>query len=167
MNAMTASREALVKGPGEGRTVHVLGADITIKVSSEEANGAFTVIEGHTPPMEGPPLHRHRDQDEWWYIVEGEYRFEVDGEEIYATAGSTVFAPRGSSHAFQNIGDKPGWTIATFVPGGVDLFFEDIERAAPRGLAPDFKKLQPIFERHGQEVLGPPLLARRAPESAD
>ena len=167
-NASTASREALVAGRGEGRPVHVLGADLTIKISSEDTNGAFTVLEGRTMPLEGPPLHRHRDQDEWWYIVEGEYRFEVDGEEIYASAGSTVFAPRGSSHTFQNIGSKQGWTIATFVPGGVDLFFEEIERAAPRGSAPEMAKLLAVFEKHGQELLGPPLRARAAvAESAD
>ena len=80
-------REALVSGRGEGRPVHVLGADLTIKISSRDTNGAFAVFEGCTPPLEGPPLHRHRDHDEWWYIVEGEYRFEVDGEEIYASAG--------------------------------------------------------------------------------
>jgi quercetin dioxygenase-like cupin family protein len=150
----------LVSGQGEGRPVHVLGADLTIKISSRDTNGAFAVFEGHTQPLEGPPLHRHRDQDEWWYIVEGEYRFEVDGEEIYASAGATVFAPRGSRHAFQNVGNEPGWTITTVVPGGVDLFFEDLEKAVPRGAAPDPAKIRAVFERHGQELLGPPLGVR-------
>jgi mannose-6-phosphate isomerase-like protein (cupin superfamily) len=167
-SASTVKCEALIAERGEGRPVHVLGADLTIKISSADTNGAFTVFEGRTMPLEGPPLHRHCDQDEWWYVVEGEYRFEIDGEEIYASAGSTVFAPRGCRHTFQNIGSERGWTIATFVPGGVDLFFEDIEKAAPRGSAPDIGKLLPIFEKHGQELLGPPLGARAAvAESAD
>src|SRR5690349_11764089 len=114
-----ARPEAFVSGRGEGRPVHVLGADIIVKISSRDTKGAFTVFEGRTPPLDGPPLHRHRDQDEWWYIVEGEYRFEVDGEEIYASAGATVFAPRGSRHTFQNIGSERGRTITTVVPGGV------------------------------------------------
>lgn len=153
-------QRALASGPGEGRTVCVLGAELTIRISSRDTKGAFTVFEGHTPPLDGPPLHRHRDQDEWWYIVEGEYRFEVDGEVIYASAGSTVFAPRGSTHTFQNVGCEPGYTITTVVPGGVDLFFEDLERAVPRGAKPDPAKMLPVFERHGQELLGPPLRAR-------
>src|SRR5262252_8365722 len=113
-----ARGEALVSGRGEGRPVYVLGAELKIKISSRDTNGAFAVFEGHTPPLEGPPLHRHRNEDEWWYILEGEYLFEVDGKEIYASAGATVFAPRGSAHTFQNIGHKPGWTITTVVPGG-------------------------------------------------
>jgi mannose-6-phosphate isomerase-like protein (cupin superfamily) len=151
---------ALVAGRGEGRAVHVLGADLTIKISSRDTNGAFAVFEGRTAPLEGPPLHRHRDQDEWWYIVEGEYRFEVDGIEIHASAGDTVFAPRGSRHTFQNVGTAPGRTVATVVPGGVDLFFEDIEKVAPRGAVPDPARMRPVFEKHGQELLGPPLRAR-------
>jgi mannose-6-phosphate isomerase-like protein (cupin superfamily) len=159
-------REALAAEHGEGRPVHVLGADLTIKISSRDTNSAFAVFEGRTAPLEGPPLHRHREQDEWWYIVEGEYRFEVDGEEIYASAGATVFAPRGSRHTFQNVGSERGRTITTVVPGGVDLFFEDLEKAIPRGAAPDLAKMLPIFEKHGQELLGPPLRARSATASA-
>jgi mannose-6-phosphate isomerase-like protein (cupin superfamily) len=137
-----------------------LGAELTIKISSRDTNGAFTVFEGYTAPLEGPPLHRHPDQDEWWYIVEGEYRFEVDGQEIHASAGATVFAPRGSRHTFQNVGGRRGHTITTVVPGGVDLFFEDLEKAVPRGAIPDPARMLPVFQKYGQELLGPPLHAR-------
>ena len=150
----------LISAPGEGRPVHVLGADLTIRTSSRDTNGAFAVFEGHTPRLGGPPLHRHRDQDEWWCIVKGEYRFEVDGEEIYACEGDTVFAPRGSSHTFQNIGAEPGCTLGMSVPGGIDLFFEEVDAVAPRGAKPDFAKIVPIAEKYGHELLGPPLRAR-------
>jgi mannose-6-phosphate isomerase-like protein (cupin superfamily) len=139
-----------------------LGADLTIKISSRDTNGAFAVFEGRTLPLEGPPLHRHRDHDEWWYIVAGEYRFEIDGRELIASAGDTVFAPRGSCHTFQNIGTERGWTITTVVPGGVDLFFEDLEKVVPRGVVPDPVRMLPVFERYHQELLGPPLGARPA-----
>jgi hypothetical protein len=119
-------------------------------------------LEGRTRPLHGPPLHLHREQDEWWYIVEGEYKFEVDGQEIYASPGTIVFAPRGSRHTFQNIGTKPGRTITTVVPGGLDLFFEELETVAPRGTVPEAIKMVPIFEKHGLELLGPPLDARSA-----
>ncbi len=154
-------REAFVVESGNGRPVHVIGEEVTITISSRDTGGAFAVFEGQTRPMHGPPLHRHRDQDEWWYIVEGEYLFEVDGQEIYAHAGDTVFAPRGSSHTFQNVGDAPGRTVGTVVPGGLDIFFEELEQAAPRGTVPDPAKLLPIFEKHGMELLGPPLRARQ------
>jgi len=153
---------ALMTASGEGRRVHVLGSDLTIRVSSRDTNGAFAVFEGRVPPLEGPPLHRHPAQDESFYVVEGEFRFEVDGEEIYASAGASVVAPRGSSHTFQNVGSERGRMITTVVPGGLDLFFEDIEAVSPRGTAPDLAKLLPVFKKHGQEMLGPPLRVREA-----
>ncbi len=155
-----ARSAAVITEHGRGRPVHVVGADVTIKISSRDTAGAFCVFEGHTEPLEGPPLHLHRDQDEWWYIVDGEYLFEVDGKQIRARAGDTVFAARGTRHTFQNIGTVPGWTITTAVPGGLDLFFEELEAAAPRGAVPDAAKVAPIFEKYNLELLGPPLGAR-------
>jgi mannose-6-phosphate isomerase-like protein (cupin superfamily) len=145
---------------GEGRPVHVLGNELTIKISSSDTGGAYTVFEGVVPPLTGPPLHRHTDQDESWYIIEGEYRFVVDGREVYARPGDTVFAPRGTAHTFQNIGSKPGRTLTTVVPGGIEVFFEELEAAVPRGAAPNPAKMAPVFAKHGQELLGPPLSAR-------
>jgi hypothetical protein len=124
MSVLTNARpEALVSERGEGRPVHVVGGDLTIKISSLDTNGAFTVFEGRTPP-----LHRHRDQDE--------------------------------------LGHERGWTITTAIPGGLDLFFEDLESGVPRGAAPEFGKILPVFEKHGLELLGPPLGARTAAASA-
>jgi mannose-6-phosphate isomerase-like protein (cupin superfamily) len=140
-----------------GKRISVLGAELTIRIPRSDTGGRFTVFEGCTPPRHGPPLHRHRDQDESWYIVDGEFRFVVDEEEIYARTGDTVFAPRGSRHTFQNLGDTPGRMIATVVPGGLDLFFEELEAVVPAGAAPDASKMTPLFEKYGQEMLGPPL----------
>jgi mannose-6-phosphate isomerase-like protein (cupin superfamily) len=159
-SSANAGSTALITERGEGRRIYVLGAEITVKISSRDTNRAFAVFEGTTGPLQGPPLHLHREQDEWWYIIEGEFRFEVDGQEIHARTGDTVFAPRGSRHTFQNMGITPGRMLGTFVPGGLDIFFEEIEAAAPRGAVPDFAKLVPIFGKHGQEMLGPPLAAR-------
>ena len=153
-------RDAFVMEHGEGRPVHVIGEDVTIKISSRDTGGAFAVFEGRTRPLHGPPLHRHRDQDEHWYVVDGEFRFEVDGQEILAGAGATVFAPKGSRHTFQNVGTARGRIVTTVVPGGLDLFFEELETVAPRGTAPDPAKMLPIFEKYNLELLGPPLAAR-------
>jgi len=152
--------EAFKVDPGEGRTpepLHVFGATLTIKVSSRDTDGAFAVFEGITQPLTGPPLHIHHDQDEYWRVLEGTFRFVVDGREIVAGPGADVFAPRGSVHTFQNIGDTPGRTLATVVPGGADLFFEEIDRTVPRGAKPDPVALAPLFAKYNLELAGPPL----------
>jgi len=157
-NAIMEARLAgLMSGPGEGRTVHVLGLDVRVKIASTDTQDAFTVFDAEIPPMAGPPMHRHAHQDECWQVMEGAFRFVVDGREIHGRAGDTVFAPRGSEHTFQNVGSTPGHLLTMAVPGGLDVFFEALEVVSPRGTAPDPAKLMPIFDRHGMELLGPPL----------
>lgn len=147
-----------------GGPLYVVGNDIQVKIASADTGGAFAVMEDHTPPLGGPPLHRHSKQDEWWYILEGRYRFEVDGQTIYADAGDTVFAPRGSRHTFQNIGTQPSQHIVTVVPGGLDVFFQEMNDTFPRGTEMDPAIVAPIFARHDLELLGPPLAARMETE---
>jgi quercetin dioxygenase-like cupin family protein len=105
---------ALLAKAGEdpiGRSLYVVGSDISIKISTEDTAGAFAVFEDQTPPQAGPPLHSHRYQDEWWYIRKGRYRFQVDSQIILAGPGDTVFAAKGTRHAFQNIGSETGLTL--------------------------------------------------------
>ena len=157
------SLEAFMVDAGEGRLaapLYILGDSVTIKISSRDTGGAFAVMEAVAPPECGPPLHLHRTQDEWFYILEGNYIFEVDGLQMHAGPGATVFAPRGSRHTFQNIGSTPARAIVTVVPGGIDIFFEELSVLVPPGTIPDPATLLPLFERHGLELLGPPLAAR-------
>jgi mannose-6-phosphate isomerase-like protein (cupin superfamily) len=158
---------AFVTNPGEGRlpeTLDVFGNRMTVKISSRDTGGTFAVMESITPPLSGPPLHIHHDQDEWWHVLEGNYRFEVDGREIVAGPGAHVYAPRGTRHTFQNLGKEPAKMIVAVVPGGLDLFFEEISANAVCG-KPDPAKLAPIFEHHGLSLVGPPLSLRRTSNS--
>jgi mannose-6-phosphate isomerase-like protein (cupin superfamily) len=150
----------------DGKPIHVVGDEVVVKISSRDTDGAFAVFESRTLPLHGPPLHMHHDQDETWRVINGEFVFEVDGQEIYAGPGATVFAPRGSRHTFQNIGTTPGRLVTTVVPGGLDLFFEELEQAVPRGADIDPAKVVPIFERYKLELLGPPLARRNVATAA-
>lgn len=145
-----------------GRPLSVVGNEVRIKISSRDTNGAFAVAEDLTPPNGGPPLHMHYEQDEWWYVLEGEFLFEIDGEQIHAVPGATVFAPKGSRHTFQNIGTTNGRTIVTVVPGGLDLFFEEVDQTVSRHAVPDMEAVHVLFHKYGMELLGPPLAARHS-----
>jgi mannose-6-phosphate isomerase-like protein (cupin superfamily) len=143
-----------------GKPLSVVGNEVRIKISSRDTNGAFAVAEDFTPPNGGPPLHLHFEQDEWWYVLEGEFLFEVDGQQIHAGPGATVFAPKGTRHTFQNVGTTTGHTIVTVVPGGLDLFFEEVDATVSPDAPPDPAAIQALFHKHGMELLGPPLAHR-------
>jgi len=143
-----------------GRTLHVFGAETSVKISSHDTGGAYAVMEASTPPSSGPPLHLHQREDEWWYILEGNFLFEIDDNSVHAGPGDTVFAPRGSRHTFQNIGTALARTLVTVVPGGLDLFFQEVDATVPSDTLPDPAVILPIFRKYRLELLGPPLSKR-------
>ena len=79
--------------PGEGDARWFLGFLITIKSTAEITNGRVAVIEHFGTQGLGSPLHVHRNEDEWFYVTEGELTFWVGGETINAPAGSFVYEP--------------------------------------------------------------------------
>lgn len=145
-----------------GRKLIVAGEEFSVKISSRDTSGAFAVLAGLVPPNGGPPLHRHLYQDEWFYIVDGQFLFEADGKNIPAGPGDTVFLPRGSRHTLQNVGNTAGRTVVTVVPGGLDLFFEEVCAALHPGVEPDIATMGELFQKHGLELLGPPVRKRKA-----
>ena len=164
---MTKKQALLVKA-GETRgtaTLGIFGNEMTIKLSASDTDGNYAIIEDHTPPSGGPPLHRHHREDESFYVIEGQYVFEVDGQIIYAGSGSSVFAPRGSAHRFQNLAATSGRLLVIVQPAGLDEFFTDIDQATKGAPDPDLDVVLPIFEKHGLELLGPPLPARSSPHA--
>ena len=128
---------------------------LDIKISSRDTDGDLAVFEqtGLTPNG-GPPLHIHPFQDEWFYVVEGDYIFQV-GENKYAMkAGDTIFLPRNIQHAFIQLSDK-GKMLVSYLPAGkMEAFFEVTDSwSSPPGR----NEIVKVFEEHDMIVVGPPL----------
>jgi mannose-6-phosphate isomerase-like protein (cupin superfamily) len=158
---MTATQMMVKAGETRGAgTLNIFGDLMDIKVSGRDSSGRLTAIEDRTEPQAGPPLHRHQREDEWFYVLEGQYIFEVDGQQIPAGPGCSLFAPRGTAHTFQNVGDKPGRMLVVMEPAGCDDFFIELDAATKDMKQPDPAAVVPIFEKYGLELLGPPIGAR-------
>lgn len=128
---------------------------LDVKISGEDTAGAVAVFEqtGHTPNG-GPPLHIHKDQDEWFYIVEGAYRFQVGDDEYLLGQGDTIFLPRAVPHAFIQLSNEAK-VVVTYQPAGsMEGFFKTTDSwQAP----PPKEEIARVFEAHGMLVVGPPL----------
>jgi quercetin dioxygenase-like cupin family protein len=64
--------------PGAGKTLRILGDDVTSVVVGAETGGAYAVQQQDTQPGAGPPLHRHSREDEGFTVLAGEYQFPHD-----------------------------------------------------------------------------------------
>jgi quercetin dioxygenase-like cupin family protein len=64
--------------------------------------------------------HAHADEDDAFYVLEGELVFEVGGEEVVAPAGTFVLVPPGVEHGFRNAGLEPARILNIHAPAGFD-----------------------------------------------
>jgi hypothetical protein len=58
------------------------GERMALRVHSREVGGAFTIVEARVAPLSGPPVHLHRDREEIFEVLNGEFRFRCAGEEF-------------------------------------------------------------------------------------
>ena len=125
------------------------------KISAADTDGHVAVFEqtGLTPNG-GPPLHIHPFQDEWFYVIEGEYLYQVGDDKFELKAGDTIFLPREIQHAFIQLTEK-GKMIVTYSPAGkMEAFF----KATNDWLTPPTKEeIIKLFADHDMKVVGPPL----------
>ena len=125
-----------------------------IKVSQKDTNGDLTVFEYTGNAKGGPPLHIHPNQDEIFFIVQGEYLFQVGDDKHTLKAGDTIFLPRAVPHAFAQLSDN-GKMFFLFQPSGK---MEDYFRALSNLTAPPTPEQgAKIFADHDMKVVGPPL----------
>lgn len=123
-----AGTGAMYWGPGDRYRFLVTGA---------ESGGAYFAMEALVPPGGGPPPHIHRNEDETFYVVEGEASIRLGEEAVTARVGDFVNVPRGLVHCFKNEGRATLRMILTFTPAGMEEFFEEtLERALDPSLDP-------------------------------
>ncbi len=101
------------------------------------------------------PAHPHADEDESWYVLEGDLRFRLDAEIASATSGSFVFVPRGTPHCFRNVGEQPARILVLFTPSGMEEFFDRFAELPAGPVDPD--AFRDLGRDAGMEVVGPPL----------
>ena len=130
-----------------------VGGDLTFLVRAEHSNGTLLALQTTAPAGEGPPLHSHTREEETIYVVSGDFRWQVGDEISAAPPGSFAFIPRGVPHTWQNIGGRPGTILVTFMPAGMEGFFERLSRM--REFDPE--EFRAAGAEHGTEVVGPPL----------
>src|SRR6187397_2812699 len=84
----------------EGEAFWLLGMLQTIKIGKDDTAGAYGLLEIVVPEGVGSPWHVHPEEDEWFYVLEGEMTFWVGDTRLSLPAGSFAFGPKGVPHTF-------------------------------------------------------------------
>ena len=133
----------------------------TVKTSASETAGGFSQVEILDPRGTAPPMHIHHNDDEAFYVLEGELTLFADGARIDAGPGDYVFVPRGTTHAYLV---RSGWArvLVTFSPAGFeDVFVRagvEVTGAEPPADAvlPSPEEFVRLLAPYGCETPGPP-----------
>ncbi len=126
-------------------------ADVTELVATgDQTGGALGLYRQTIAPKSGPPTHIHQAEDEFFYVVSGEFKVKLGDRIMSAPAHSVMFVPRGTAHSFQNVGPEPGVLLVGVTPGGFEKMFEERQGV-------DAETNRALMKKHKMEVVGPPL----------
>jgi len=113
--------------PGTARTLEFPGSPAQVLLEAHDTPGDVAVLELVVAPRSfGAPPHVHRDQDEYFYVLEGEVRL-LDGDRVVsAPVGTFAAMTRGHLHAFWNASDAPARILVAIAPGAFGAFFDQV-----------------------------------------
>ena len=141
--------------PDQGRVIDLGNFQAVVLADGDQTSGALTVLQTQNePPGFGPPLHRHRDAAEAFFVLEGEYLMYLDDEQYRCPPGSFVYVPRDVPHTFKVSSKGPGKKLNLFTPVAMTGFFEDLANAEAFGTVTT-SALAEIATKNHMEVLGP------------
>ncbi len=129
---MTGQPRAFAGRPGEGEHLVFGGTTLIVRASAEMTGGASSMFEESAPLLD-TSRHVHADEDEMYYIVEGEHIYQCGDKEFQVCPGDLVFLPRGLPHAHRRVVPQAGRLIFMTVPGGFEGFFQILAEASRAG----------------------------------
>jgi len=116
--------ETTVLHPGTARLVDAPGVPTRFLVEARLTQGRFCVVEHRLEARTlAAPVHTHRLEDEFGYVLEGSITALIGGETVEAVPGAMLFKPRDVPHTFWNSGDIPARILEIIAPSGFEAFF--------------------------------------------
>jgi mannose-6-phosphate isomerase-like protein (cupin superfamily) len=147
-----ASQGPRIVGPVDGLVVDLGSVGVRFLVWGEESSGGFSLVEHPIPPRTlAAPLHRHANEDEYSYVLEGRLGALLGDDVIFAEPGDLVFKPRQQWHTFWNAGDGPCRILEIISPGGMEQAFAEVA-SDPGAMSGDSDAAEAMDRRYGIEA---------------
>jgi mannose-6-phosphate isomerase-like protein (cupin superfamily) len=164
-------------GPDDGDEGFLGSIGVRFMVDQAESGGGFSLVEHKMSPRAlAAPLHRHMNEDEYSFVLEGQVGALLGERVVSAGPGTLIFKPRNQWHTFWNDGEGPATILEIISPAGFEQFFREIlalggiMKADPHqlgalcaqyGLEMDPSSVPSLVERFGLNFPGEPLLRHK------
>jgi quercetin dioxygenase-like cupin family protein len=150
---MPLSKACIVR-QSEGETPRVTGGLFRMVATGTTNGGTYVLAEYRTGPGVGAPPHRHKSEDEAFYVLEGRYLLQVEDQRHEIGPGDFAYFPRGTVHAFKSIADIPSRVLVLLTPAGSERFYREVGQLPD---PPPVDRLVAIAAKYQIEIVGPPL----------
>jgi len=127
VHALTAQNVKMVQ-PGEGINLWFFGMLVTLKALGNETGDSYSLYEVMVPPGWSIPKHIRTQEDETYYMLDGELMWIIGEQELHATKGSFLHLPRFVPHAFENKTNKTAYMLCSCAPGGFEKYFLEVAK---------------------------------------
>jgi mannose-6-phosphate isomerase-like protein (cupin superfamily) len=118
---------AKILGPSDGKAGFLGSIGVRFMIDGPEAGERFSLVEHPMGPRAlAAPMHRHNNEDEYSYVIEGRMGALLGDEHVEAGPGDLVHKPRGQWHTFWNAGDEPARILEIISPAGFERFFAEL-----------------------------------------
>jgi mannose-6-phosphate isomerase-like protein (cupin superfamily) len=105
--------------PQDGKSCHLGSIGVRFMIDGNDSSGRFSLDEHPMEPRAlAAPLHRHRNEDEYSFVIEGRIGADLGGEIVSGNRGDLIFKPRNQWHTFWNAGDEPARVLEIISPAG-------------------------------------------------
>jgi quercetin dioxygenase-like cupin family protein len=117
----------------------------TFLATSEETQGAFSLIKVTLRKGFEPPRHAHSKEEESYFILDGEIIFKPADQRIHAKTGDYAHLPRLIPHGYELVSDTVTMLLI-ITPGGVERMFIECSRPALSMELPQVPEVAPPKE---------------------
>jgi mannose-6-phosphate isomerase-like protein (cupin superfamily) len=126
--------------------------EVVRSLDSEGRLAIFVFPQGEHHPYRGAPLHVHHEQDEWLYILAGEFVAEVSGKRMRLKPGDSLLMPMKVPHRWSVAQEQHCGAIHLYSPAGLmEMDWSPLAQDTdPRNQ--EVRKAE--FEKHGLTLLG-------------
>lgn len=140
---------------GQGTNYQWASDHTFVKVSAQDTDGMYTLMEDNLKDGFALGLHKHVHHAETFYVVEGSVDFYIDGDWITATKGACLHVPADVEHACTlSEGFTASKMLMIFQPSGFDQYLAEIAAFSDDDFA-DEALMKKTFEKHDLIQLGP------------
>lgn len=136
----------------------IMGGQFSRMISSKDTEGDLCIYYTKRQEKGGPAFHVHHNQDEWFYVIKGEFIVKVGEDQFNLREGDSAFAPRKTPHAFAKISEGEAQMLVLFQPAGsMEDFFVEMSKLGTAIPKDQETLLKELWRRHAMEIVGPPL----------